>query len=91
MAKRKKHQWQIDLEREQERLRNRPKLPKFNSRKPASISEYERIHRMLRLSSMSAMGIPAAVIVLGNPNYSSHQCPVERNLRRIIEGENGQG
>lgn len=76
--KRKKHQWQIDLENEQERLRNSKKLPvEFTARQRRRRTAQERILDML--------GIPVSIVVLGNPNYSSARCDVERNLRRIID------
>ena len=84
MGKRKKHQWQIDLEREQERLRNRPKLPeKLISRRPDGMTVDERTQLILG----RMLGIPSAIIVVGNSNYSSARCDVERNLRRIIGGD----
>ena len=78
--KRKKHQWQIDLEKEQERLNNRPPLPReFTQRQRRRRTAQERILDML--------GIPASIIVLGNPNYSSARLELARQLGRISNGE----
>ena len=74
--KRKKHQWQIDLEKEQERLKNRPPLPReFAQRQRRRRTAQERILDML--------GIPASIIVLGNPNYSSARLDLARHIEHI--------
>jgi len=84
MGKRKKHQWQIDLEREQERLRSRPKLPaKLIANRPDGMT----VDELTQLILGRMMGMPPAIILVGNPNYSSARCDVERNLRRIISGD----
>jgi hypothetical protein len=58
MSKRKKHQWQIDLEKEQERLRNQPKIPqRLKRRKRRRLSIDDRVAILLGLAPI---GFPFA-------------------------------
>jgi hypothetical protein len=83
--KRKKHAWQIALEREQERLRNRPKV------RPAleipNMDQYIRGDEFVRgdqfiLASLIEPGLPK-IIILGSTNYSSAKSDIEYWKSRI--------
>ena len=79
--KRKKHAWQIALEKEQERLRNRPKIPVEFPRMDPSLPFRDRFILSI-LSKMMGPGLPT-IIILGSPNYSSAQSDIEYWKGRI--------